>query len=90
MSAFNINTASHVREDVESNIRIIGVSGKEGKGESQFAQPRGVCINRETKEIFVVDCNNHRIQVFHLYSLAFIRQIGKGIQGKPILNINVI
>lgn len=62
-------------------IRLIGTAGKEGKGESQFAQPRGICVNINTKEIFVVDCNNHRIQVFHLYSLAFIRQIGKGTQG---------
>jgi DNA-binding beta-propeller fold protein YncE len=62
-------------------IRVLGTSGREGKGEGQFAQPRGICINHLTKELFVVDCNNHRIQVFHLLSLSFIRQIGKGIQG---------
>lgn len=60
-------------------VRIIG--SKEGKGENQFAQPRGVCINRASKELFIVDCNNHRIQVYHLLSLAYIRQIGKGLQG---------
>lgn len=70
-----------MESEQEGRIRVIGTSGKEGKGESQFAQPRGVCINAATKEIFVVDCNNHRIQVFHLHSLAFIRQIGKGSQG---------
>lgn len=63
-----------------SNVRIIGTTNKEGKGENQFAQPRGVCINHDTKELFVVDCNNHRIQVYHLPSLAYIRQIGKGVQ----------
>lgn len=62
-------------------IRILGQTNREGKGESQFTQPRGVCINPVTKEVFVVDCNNHRIQVFHLQSLAFVRQIGKGTQG---------
>jgi DNA-binding beta-propeller fold protein YncE len=62
-------------------IRILGQTNREGKGESQFTQPRGVCVNPVTKEVFVVDCNNHRIQVFHLQSLAFVRQIGKGTQG---------
>lgn len=62
-------------------IRIIGSTGKEGKGENQFSQPRGICIDPKTKEIFIVDCNNHRVQVYHLNSLAFVRQIGKGIQG---------
>eukprot|EP01032_Pedospumella_encystans_P038980 gene38980-44190_t len=64
-----------------SLVRIIGSTGKEGKGENQFAQPRGICIDSVTKEIFVVDCNNHRVQVYHLSSLAYIRQIGKGVQG---------
>lgn len=64
-----------------SHIRIIGNTGKEGKGENQFAQPRGICVDAKTKEIFIVDCNNHRIQVYHLTSLAYIRQIGKGVQG---------
>lgn len=71
-----------IREDEIPEIRIIGnVNCKEGKGESQFTQPRGICLNHETKELFVVDCNNHRVQVFHLYSQAFIRQIGKGTPG---------
>eukprot|EP01031_Cornospumella_fuschlensis_P041593 gene41593-50758_t len=48
-------------EDLK-NVRIIGSTNKEGRGENQFAQPRGVCINHETKELFIVDCNNHRIQ----------------------------
>jgi hypothetical protein len=64
-----------------SLVRIIGNTAKEGKGENQFAQPRGICVDAKTKEIFIVDCNNHRIQVYHLTSLAYIRQIGKGVQG---------
>ena len=63
------------------NLRIIGQTGREGKGENQFSHPRGVCIDSETKEVFVVDCNNHRVIVYHLPSLAFVRQIGKGVIG---------
>ena len=63
-----------------NRIRIIG-SGVEGRTDNHFAQPRGICVNQTTKELFVVDCNNHRICVFSLVSLVFIRQIGRGIQG---------
>jgi DNA-binding beta-propeller fold protein YncE len=66
--------------------RIISIGNancKEGKGENQFAQPRGVCLNPLTKEMFVVDCNNHRIQVIHMLSQSFIRQIGKGPGNAP-------
>jgi hypothetical protein len=38
--------------------------------------PKILLIIYRTKEVFIVDCNNHRIQVYHLYSLAFVRQIG--------------
>jgi DNA-binding beta-propeller fold protein YncE len=34
-----------------------------------------------SNEIFVCDCNNHRVQVFSSVNLAFIRQIGRGTQG---------
>ena len=27
------------------SIRTIGTSGKEGRGENQFAQPRGICMD---------------------------------------------
>ena len=70
-----------------SRIRIIG-NGVEGRTENHFTQPRGICIDRETKELFVVDCNNHRICVFSLISLAFIRQIGRGVQGSGPGHLN--
>jgi sugar lactone lactonase YvrE len=55
--------------------RIIGTV--EGSADNQFSQPRGMCLCQRTQEIFVVDSNNHRIQVFDLRSLAFIRTIGE-------------
>ena len=73
----------------DTSVRIIGnVGGREGRGENQFAQPRGICINPMTKELYIVDCNNHRIQVYHLNSLAYIRQIGKGVQGSSTGSLN--
>lgn len=70
-----------------SRIRIIG-SGVEGRTENHFTQPRGICIDQKMKELFVVDCNNHRICVFSLVSLAFIRQIGRGVQGSGPGHLN--
>ena len=70
-----------------SRIRIIG-TGVEGRADNHFAQPRGICIDKATKELFVVDCNNHRICVFSLTTLAFIRQIGRGIQGSGPGHLN--
>lgn len=61
-------------------IRVIG-SGNEGRTDNQFAQPRGICIDEEAKELYIVDCNNHRICVFSVISLTFIRQIARGVQG---------
>ena len=62
-------------------VRVIG-TGVEGRADNQFNQPRGICVDSRTREIFVVDCNNHRIQVFHQRSLAFIRSIGRGVSGQ--------
>jgi DNA-binding beta-propeller fold protein YncE len=66
--------------EATGNMRIIG-SGIEGKGDNQFSQPRGICIHAARNEIFVSDCKNHRVQVFHGKTFIFLRQIGKGIQG---------
>jgi DNA-binding beta-propeller fold protein YncE len=70
------------------NIRVIGTSGIEGKSDNQFAQPRGIWIDLNYKEIYVCDCNNHRISVFSSITLAHIRQIGRGIQGTSLGCLN--
>ena len=61
-------------------IRILG-TGIEGRSENHFAQPRGICLDQNTKELFVCDCNNPRILVFSSLTLTYKRQIGRGIQG---------
>jgi len=55
-------------------VRIIGSS--EGAADNQFSMPRGICVCSRTKQVFVVDSNNNRVQVFDLRSLAYIRTIG--------------
>jgi DNA-binding beta-propeller fold protein YncE len=70
------------------DIRIIGTSGVEGKGDNQLNQPRGIWIDINYKEIYVCDCNNHRISVFSSVTLAHIRHIGRGIQGTSLGCLN--
>ena len=62
-------------------VRIIG--NVEGQADNQFSQPRGVCVDPRTKTVFVIDNNNHRIQLFNLRSLAFIRTIPSNTQASP-------
>ena len=63
-----------------SVIRLIG-AGIEGRTENHFAQPRGICVDQSVGELYVCDCNNHRVLVFALSTLAYKRQIGRGVQG---------
>ena len=43
--------------------RLIKSVGNEGKGEAQFKQPRGLNVSDRTNNIYVCDCNNHRVQI---------------------------
>ena len=62
-------------------VRIIG--NVEGQADNQFSQPRGIALCSRTKTLFVVDNNNHRVQVFDLRSLAYIRTIASSSQSSP-------
>lgn len=75
-----LESPSKTRSKQIDMIRIIG-NGIDGKSEFQFNQPRGICVDVNRNELYVSDCNNHRIQVFHAKTLSFLRQIGRGSQG---------
>ena len=42
---------------------FISKFGSSGKGDEQFSNPRGICIDPEGN-VFIADSGNHRIQVF--------------------------
>jgi len=55
-------------------IRVLG-TGTAGNGLQQFNNPHGgIVIHRD--ELFVTDCNNHRIQIFNLHSGVYNRTVG--------------
>ena len=43
--------------------RLIKSVCNEGNGEAQFKQPRGLNVSDRTNNIYVCDCNNHRVQI---------------------------
>ena len=43
--------------------KLIKSVGSEGNGEVQFKYPRGLDVSDRTNNIYVCDCNNHRIQI---------------------------
>ena len=43
--------------------KLIKSVGSEGNGEAQFNHPRGLDVSDRTNNIYVCDCNNHRIQI---------------------------
>ena len=52
---------------------------KSGSGEAEFDDPYGITLHNN--QLYVCDCNNHRIQVFGL-DLKFIRSIGSYGKGR--------
>ena len=43
--------------------KLIKSVGSEGNGECQFKHPRGLDVSDRTNNIYVCDCDNHRIQI---------------------------
>ncbi len=70
----SLSAAAFLLKDSSSDYRLVSVWGGEGEGPGEFTYPSGVKIYRN--ELFVVDTNSHRIQVFDLDG-AFIRQFGE-------------
>ena len=66
-------SSEHKLQKFTSSGELIKCIGKKGRKEGEFDDPRGVtlCDN----QVYVCECNNHRIQVFDL-DLNFVRSIG--------------
>ena len=66
-----------------SSGELIKCVGQEGSKEGEFDDPRGVTLHNN--QVYVCDCNNHRIQVFDL-DLNFIQTIGSRGKGRGEFN----
>ena len=57
-------------------------TGKEGDAPGELYDPRCVAIHEETHHIFVVNCLNHRVEIFSETG-EFIHQLGVGQLSEP-------
>ena len=53
------------------------VTGKQGTAPGELYCPCGVAINEATNQIFVANCNNHRIEIFSEIG-EYLNQLGGG------------
>ena len=78
MDNIYVNSEDKLQKFTSSGELIKCVGGKGGK-EGEFNDPRGVTLH--DNQVFVCDCDNHRIQVFDL-DLNFVRSIGSHGKGR--------
>ena len=77
-------SSNHKLQKFTSRCELIKCIGKEGRKEGEFNDPRGVTLY--DNQVYVCECDNHRIQVFDL-NLNFVRSIGsRGIKKRGELN----
>ena len=62
-----------------SRGELIKCTGEKGKKEGEFDDSRGLTLY--DNEVYVCDCNSHRIQIFDL-DLNFVRSIGSHGEGR--------
>ena len=80
----NIYVSSwHKLQKFTSSGKLIKCVGQWGRKEGEFDDPRGVTLY--DNQIYVCDCNDHRIQVFDL-DLNFVRSIGSHCKGRGEFN----
>ena len=71
-------SSKHKLQKFTSHGKVIKFVGKRGRREGEFDDPRGVTLYGN--QVYVCDCDNHRIQVFDL-DLSFVRSIGSQGEG---------
>ena len=72
-------SSEHKLQKLTSSGELIKCVGQRGRKEGEFDDPRGVTLY--DKQVYMCDCDNHRIQVFDL-DLNFVRSIGSHGNGR--------
>ncbi len=69
-----VDGKAHRIQLFRSNGSFVKSVGSWGSGDLQFNDPVGIAVNRKTREVYVCDRRNHRIQVLSA-DLSFLRHI---------------
>ena len=64
-------------------VELIKCVGQKGRKKGEFNDPRG--IMPYGNQVYICDCNNHRIQVYDL-DLNFVRSVGSHGKGRANFN----
>ena len=59
-----------------SFIATLGTTGSAGASNTQFNYPKGVAVSTADNRIYVVDCFNHRVQIFDGTTRNYIATLG--------------
>ena len=66
--------------------RSLFAKGVLGCKEGEFNTPGGVAIKETTGEVFVCDTNNHRVQVFSVSNLEYLREFTIDLTAEGLAN----
>lgn len=80
---FVADTLNSRVQEVNQNGSLIAEWGSYGSGNGQFNSPFGIAVDSSTGNVFVVDTNNHRIEVFanacmpYVVCLPYVGGVGR-------------
>lgn len=69
------DTGNNRIQEITKDGKFVACIGNRGKGPLEFQYPRGIAINKKTRQIYVADDENHRIQVLN-QDLTFAYSFG--------------
>jgi DNA-binding beta-propeller fold protein YncE len=71
----------------QAATRVLGqtdfTSGTSGVSQSKMHSPSGICVDKSTGKVFVMDSNNHRILRFSSTNAAINGSNAEGVLGQP-------
>ena len=71
-------------------LATLGVAGAPGSDNGHFNVPAGIHPNPTTRELYIADSGNHRVQVFDAGTLGYIGTIGvAGVPGGDNLHLDL-
>lgn len=75
------DTANNRIEEFSSAGSFIAAYGKEGTGNVEFKEPRGIAVNQTTGDVYIADSDNGRIEELSSKG-EFVRSIGTSGEGE--------
>lgn len=85
-SLFITSSEHHCISKYSPSGELVSTKGVLGCEEGEFNTPGGVAIKETTGEVFVCDTNNHRVQVFSVSNLEYLREFNINLTAEGLAN----